>query len=136
MSFNANVTSKPALLNTAVTNTGAGVGTSLPAVQSTPSHQGPTGLAHPFEVLRGAMQHGLDLLGGAIQRGIIIIGGHNSPDVIRNQLDGKSKDLQSQDKLGNFEIQTLMSDYNEAQTLSSSVQKKKDDTEKSVIQKL
>lgn len=47
-----------------------------------------------------------------------------------------SKDLQSQDKLGNFEIQTLMSDYNQAQALASSVAKKLHDTNSSIIGKI
>jgi hypothetical protein len=38
------------------------------------------------------------------------------------------KDLEAQDKLGNFEIQRLMSQYNQAATLASHVQKKLDDT--------
>ena len=42
----------------------------------------------------------------------------------------------NQDKLGNFQIQRLMSDFNQAQTLASSILKKKDDTENAVIQKI
>ena len=38
-------------------------------------------------------------------------------------LTAKMKELEAQDKLGNFEIQDLMSRYNQAETLSSSVQK-------------
>jgi hypothetical protein len=34
------------------------------------------------------------------------------------------KGLEAQDRLGNFEIQNLMSRYNQAETLASSVQKK------------
>jgi hypothetical protein len=45
-------------------------------------------------------------------------------------------DLSNQDKLGNFQVQSLMSDYNEAQTLASSVQKKLDDTKSAVIGKI
>jgi hypothetical protein len=40
------------------------------------------------------------------------------------------------DKLGNFVIQGLMSDFNQAQTLASSILKKKDDTDNAVIQKI
>jgi hypothetical protein len=43
---------------------------------------------------------------------------------------------ESQDKLGNFEIQMLMSEYNEAEQLASNVQKKQDDTDKDLIHKI
>lgn len=59
-----------------------------------------------------------------------------SLDDLRTRLEGAMKDLESQDKLGNFEIQDLMSRYNQAETLASSVQKKKDDTANSIIQKI
>ncbi len=52
---------------------------------------------------------------------------------VKNALDSKDKDLQSQDKLDNTQIQTLMSDYNEAQTLVSNIQKKKGDADSSII---
>ncbi|MEM9046509.1 MAG: hypothetical protein AAGC81_17640 [Pseudomonadota bacterium] len=42
----------------------------------------------------------------------------------------------SQDKLGNFEIQDLMSRFNQAESTASSVQKKTDDTANSVIGKV
>ena len=42
----------------------------------------------------------------------------------------------NQDKLGNFQIQRLMSDFNQAQTLASSILKKRDDTGNAVIQKI
>jgi hypothetical protein len=57
-------------------------------------------------------------------------------DALRTRFEDADKDLQAQDKLGNFEIQGLMSDYNEAQTLASSIMKKKDDTGNAVIQKI
>jgi hypothetical protein len=40
------------------------------------------------------------------------------------------------DKLGNFEIQSLMSDYNEAQTTLASIQKRIHDTNSTIIGKL
>lgn len=40
------------------------------------------------------------------------------------------------DKLGNFEIQDLMSTFNQAETLASSVQKKDDDRANAVIGKI
>lgn len=55
---------------------------------------------------------------------------------LRSRLDGLSLDLQSQDKLGNLEIQGLMSDYNEAKTLTSSVTKKRDEAGNSIIGKI
>ncbi|MEM8790265.1 MAG: hypothetical protein AAGE80_01510 [Pseudomonadota bacterium] len=42
----------------------------------------------------------------------------------------------AEDKLGNFEIQDLMSRFNQAETLASSVQKKTDDTKNAVIGKI
>jgi hypothetical protein len=41
-----------------------------------------------------------------------------------------------QARLGNFEIQRLMSQYNQAETLSSNVQKKLDDTRSGQQQKI
>jgi hypothetical protein len=46
------------------------------------------------------------------------------------------KDLQNEDKLGNFEIQRLMSSFNQAETLASSVLKKLSDTNSGVIGKI
>ncbi|HEV8583964.1 MAG TPA: hypothetical protein VGT02_03235 [Methylomirabilota bacterium] len=47
---------------------------------------------------------------------------------IRKALDAAMKDLEAQDRMGNFEIQRLMSAFNQAETLASNVQKKMDDT--------
>jgi hypothetical protein len=120
-----------------------------------------TGGGNAFSVLRGASNLIGGLLGDAAKAGIIIIGGHASgggQDVaakagiiivggrgssndqsmqrVRDAFDSKDQDLQNQDKLGNFEIQSLMSDYNEASTTASSVQKKLHDTRSSVIGKI
>lgn len=57
-------------------------------------------------------------------------------DAVKQQFDDAIKDLEAQDKLGNFEIQDLMSTFNQAQTLASNVQKKRDDTENAVIGKI
>ncbi len=54
----------------------------------------------------------------------------------QTKLNEALKDLEADDKLGNFEIQDLMSRFNQAETLASSVQKKKDDTKSSVISKI
>ena len=43
---------------------------------------------------------------------------------------------ESQDKLVNFEIQMLMSEYNQAEQLASNVQKKQDDTNNDLIHKI
>jgi len=47
-----------------------------------------------------------------------------------------AKSLESHDKLGNFEIQDLMSRYNQAETLASSVLKKLNDTAGGIIGKI
>lgn len=46
------------------------------------------------------------------------------------------KSLESHDRMGNFEIQNLMSAYNQSETLASSVQRKMDDTNRGVIGKI
>ncbi len=65
-----------------------------------------------------------------------VSGGVASSPGIRQRFDDKSKDLESRDKLGNFEIQDLMSQYNQAETLASSILKKRDDTANAIIQKM
>jgi len=55
---------------------------------------------------------------------------------VRSRLDDAMKQLESQDRMGNFEIQRLMSDFNQAETLASSVMKKLDDTNTGVIGKI
>lgn len=42
----------------------------------------------------------------------------------------------AEDKLGNFEIQDLMSRFNQAETLASNIQKKTDDAQSAVIGKI
>ena len=70
---------------------------------------------------------------------------HESRELAADELDavsggkgllGNDQDLLSQDKLGNFKIQILMSDYNETSTLASSVLKKRDDATSAVIGKI
>ena len=46
------------------------------------------------------------------------------------------KSLEAQDRMGNFEIQRLMSAFNQAETLASNVQKKLDDTISGTQQKI
>lgn len=55
---------------------------------------------------------------------------------VRKSFDGKLKELEAEERLGNFEIQRLMSTYNQMETLSSSVQKKADDTASGQQQKI
>lgn len=57
-------------------------------------------------------------------------------DGLRKKLEEAMKTLEAQDKMGNFEIQRLMSEFNQAEQLSSQVQKKREETKKSVISKL
>ena len=57
-------------------------------------------------------------------------------DAIKNRFQDAIKDLEAEDKLGNFEIQDLMSTYNQAETLASSVLKKRDDTANAVVGKV
>ena len=61
--------------------------------------------------------------------GFILISG-------RSRLGSASKSLEAQDKLGNFEIQDLMSAYNQAEQLASSVQQKLNATNNGVIGKI
>ena len=55
---------------------------------------------------------------------------------LKKQLQAATKDLESQDRMGNFEIQNLMSEFNQAETLSSSVMKKLEASKNTVMNKL
>ena len=57
-------------------------------------------------------------------------------DSIKAKFQDAVSALESEDKLGNFEIQDLMSTFNQAETLASSVLKKRDDTGNAVIGKV
>jgi bacteriocin-like protein len=63
---------------------------------------------------------------------------HAGRELTADELNAVSggKGLEGRDRLGNFEIQNLMSRYNQAETLASSVQKKADDTASAVIGKI
>jgi len=61
---------------------------------------------------------------------------HAFVEALKKRLEESNKDLESKDKLGNFEIQDLMSSFNQAETLASSVKKKQDDQNASVISKI
>jgi hypothetical protein len=54
----------------------------------------------------------------------------------RKAFEDAMKDVEAQDKLGNFEIQNLMSAYNQMETLASNVAKKLNDTISCVINKI
>jgi len=74
------------------------------------------------------------------ERGIIIVGGtpahQPSTDSVKARLDNSMKGLEAQDRMGNFEIQRMMSAFNQAETLSSNVQKKMDDTVSGMTRKI
>lgn len=57
----------------------------------------------------------------------------NMLETVRGRLQDAIKDLEADDKIGNFEIQDLLSRSNQAETLKSSVRKKVDDTASAVI---
>ncbi len=48
----------------------------------------------------------------------------------------KIRQLESQDKLGNHQVQNLTADYNQAETLASTVQKKQDATSAAITGKI
>ena len=55
-------------------------------------------------------------------------------DQIRGAMDQGSEDLsKGKERLGNFEMQRLMSAFNQAETLASSVQKKSQDSANTII---
>lgn len=56
-------------------------------------------------------------------------------ELLNKPLTEAFKSLDSQDKMGNFEIQDLMNNYNQSEKAARSVQKKKDDTDSSIINK-
>ena len=65
-----------------------------------------------------------------------VTGGIVGGPLIGTAKGSQIKDLEAEDRLGNFEIQDLMSSFNQAQTMASNVQKKMDDTKNSVIGKV
>jgi hypothetical protein len=59
----------------------------------------------------------------------------------QSELEKMTKDAQgvsdaNQDRMGNFEIQLLMDEMNQSETLASSVAKKRDDVKKAIDQKI
>lgn len=57
-------------------------------------------------------------------------------DALRSRFESAIKDIETKDKMGNFEIQTLMSAYNQAQTAASDVKKKADDATSNINRNL
>jgi chromosome segregation ATPase len=55
---------------------------------------------------------------------------------LQKKLEAKMKELEEKDKLGRFEIQDLMSQYNQAETTTSNVLKKLSDNKSSVVRKI
>ncbi len=90
------------------------------------------GAASPFS--SAGLAKSLDVVGSSLTR---YAGGLNAfVEALKRRFEESRKDLEGQDKMSNFEINTLMSDYNDAATLASSVKKKTDDANASVISKL
>ena len=72
-----------------------------------------------------------------IKRGLT--GARRNVDQLRKVLETLSenlKELESKDKLQNFELQELMSLFNQAETLASNILKKRDDTADSIVNKV
>ena len=55
---------------------------------------------------------------------------------LKKRFEDPGKNLEAQDKISNFELQTLLSNYNESATLASSLKKKTDDQNSCVISKI
>jgi hypothetical protein len=60
----------------------------------------------------------------------------SAANALRKKIEEAMKAMEADGKMGNFEIQNLMSEFNQAETLSSQVQKKREETKKAVIGKL
>ncbi len=52
------------------------------------------------------------------------------------KLSERLRDLEGQDKMDNFQLQALMSDFNQAEAMASNVQKKLNDTIRCIIGKI
>ena len=60
----------------------------------------------------------------------------SAANALRKKMEEALKAMEADGKMGNFEIQNLMSEFNQAETLSSQVQKKREETKKAVVGKL
>jgi len=79
---------------------------------------------------------------GPTQQGIIIVGGSTPGHPLPKTLIGDQQPLPTsngptaEDRMDNFEIQRLMSDFNQTETLASNMQKKSDDTLSGIVQRI
>ncbi len=73
-----------------------------------------------------------DLIAGKVRESA----GHSPRGIVEPQDIPSSRQAESDDKLGNFEIQGMMSDLNQAGSLASSLLKKQDDTTSDILRKL
>lgn len=101
--------------------------------------QKPRSLGAQISLAIGA--HDLPKHNSLAERGIIIVGGapvanDRALESIKSKFNNSMKDMESQDKLGNVEINMIMSNYNDNETLANSVLKKRDDTANSIINKI
>lgn len=108
------------------------------AVQSNPTATPHRVAARPKATLR-ELQGIVAQLQGGVRNARALTG----QDILQsdvNQLgtliDGMLRDLEAQDKMANFDVQGLLSRCTQAQQLSSSVQKKADQTAEDIIQKI
>ena len=60
----------------------------------------------------------------------------SAANALRKKMEEALKAMEADGKMGNFEIQNLMSEFNQAETLSSQVQKKREESKKAVVGKL
>ena len=103
---------------------------------------------HGIIIIGGSQDHAAasplsEIKTGPQLQGIIIVGGSTPGQAIPKKsaiVDQRPlRDLDAitaEDRMGNFEIQRLMSAFNQAETLSSNVQKKIDDTVSGQQQKI
>ena len=80
--------------------------------------------------------NGFQVLRGNPHAQVFLTDNASLTDSLRDRLQNSSDDLESQDKLTNFQIQDLMSEMNQAEALTSSIAKKKDDTAASIFKNL
>jgi hypothetical protein len=108
--------------------------TTQPALKNTaPGNTAPTTTLHTGTSLRQQPQSRIITGGGIDSKGNKQ--NQQSIDNVRNSLNDATKDRESDDHMGNFEIQGLMQESNQSQTLQSNVKKKQDDTNNGVIRK-
>lgn len=71
------------------------------------------------------------ILGSKQNRDII-----NKQKILRSVYTKLGGEMLSDDRTGNFAIQTMMSDYNNAEAMASSIAKKNDDTQSGILSKI